>query len=271
MIHEERPELILSSFFLELERPSLFVEIPDVGYQNKCGGSTYGWRTDWSIEIDGDVPVGNLPQGVLPWKDLIYKYASKHDIPAHYVAGIMSLESGGKQDAGSPAGAMGLMQLIHSTANNMAGRKLTVDEIYDPDTNLDLACKLLRSLWDKYQGDPIKIAFAYNAGSARCGSGCIRDYADKEGGMPCIQSCTPNRFNLVGDCYKGNATTVDYGGKVAGFANAALITHGFDPQGTQEAPAGEGSSSSSSSAGWLVLLAGAAALGFVANQKYHFV
>lgn len=191
-----------------------------MAFSSGCGGPSYDWSSDMRILIDGQEPRRPVPEPVSGWGALIYDAAETYTLPAHFLAGIMALESGGKADAGSPAGAMGLMQLIHSTANAMAGRTLSVQEVYDPVINVDLGAKFLRSLWDRYKGDPIKIAFGYNAGSARCGAGCVRDYTAP--GRPCVSDCQPNQFNLVADC--SSTTTVDYGGKVAAFANQALAT-----------------------------------------------
>ncbi len=215
------------SVFVDLvEDPSGEKTLP-ASYSTGCGGPSYRWTEDGLIEIGGDVPRRPLQPGVAQWKDLIYAAAARYGIPAHYIAGIMSFESGGDPEAGSPAGAMGLMQLMHSTANSMAGRELSVDEIYVPDVNVDLGSKLLGSLWNKYNGDPIKMAFSYNAGSPKCGAGCVRDYQDKANKMPCIADCSPNQFNLRADCYSKTQVTVDYGGVVAAYANDAILSGQF--------------------------------------------
>ncbi|MCC6596897.1 MAG: transglycosylase SLT domain-containing protein [Rhodanobacteraceae bacterium] len=217
-----------------------------MAFSSGCGGPEYDWTDQMEIEIGGAIPRRTVPDRVLGYRTLIYDGAEKYNLPPHFIAGIMSFESGGDPDAGSPAGAMGLMQLIHSTAEQMAGQKLTTAEIYEPERNVDLGCKFLRQLWDRYKGDPIKIAFGYNAGSARCGSGCVRDYQTK--GRPCIAACTPNQFNLVADCYK-NGVTVDYGGIVAGYANDALLSGEFPI----ERPDGAGTGGDQSR-GWLTTL-----------------
>jgi len=236
-------------------------------YTSGCGGPSYRWTEDWLIEIGGQIPKREIPAGVLSWKDLIYSKAKKYNVPAHFIAGIMSLESGGKANAGSPAGAMGLMQLMRSTANALAGRSLTTEEIYEPDTNVDLGTKLISQLWGKYNGDPIKIAFSYNAGSPRCGSGCVRDYQDKPK-MPCIADCSPNQFNLKGDCYANSRVTVDYGGIVAGYANGALLgdfplESPPDPAPPDPAPTSEESEENSSWVPPTIFAIGAASLGVV--------
>lgn len=238
-------------------------QVAEWAFSSGCGGPSYEWSDAGEIVVGGEVPQRALPEAVLQWKDLIYDTVEAYpNIPAHYVAGIMALESGGKPNAGSPAGAMGLMQLIHSTAEAMAGRDLTTEEIYDPQTNLQLGVKFLSQLWERYKGDPIKMAFAYNAGSARCGSGCIKDYKAK--GSPCIQSCAPNRFGLVGDCYASSGVTIDYGGIVAGYANDALLSGAFPT----DRPPGSGSSDSEGLPTWMKAAAVLGGVAVVAGGVY---
>lgn len=222
-------------------------------FSSGCGGPSYGWTSDGYIAIGGEIKQQALPPDVPQWVPLAADAAARHGIPLQYVLGVISLESGGKANAGSPAGAMGLMQLLQSTANSMAGRKLTVEEVYDPATNIDLGCKLLAQLLSKYGGDPIKASFAYNAGSARCGAGCVRDY--KAAGRPCIEPCSGNQFGLFADCYASTHVTVDYGGRVAKYSNEALATGVAVPPAPPEPPVEEDtdSGSSSSGAGWVLL------------------
>lgn len=207
--------------------------MPSEWYDSGCGGPRARWLDDGQIEVEGEpAPYREVPDGVYQWRDLIIEMAAKHSLPPHFVAGIMSLESGGRADAGSPAGAMGLMQLILPTARAMAGDdQLTAEEVYDPRTNVDLGCRFLKQLWDRYDGSPIKIPFGYNAGSARCGTGTHRgQYGSGE-------PCAPNRWGLVADCWGKDAVTIDYAGIVMGYANAALAA-GFpaDAQAVSESP-----------------------------------
>ncbi len=74
-------------------------------------------------------------------------------------------------DARSPAGAVGLTQLLPATARAVARRhglpfgwlRLTRDPRYQ----LDLAARYLRALLDRFGGDPLLALAAYNAGPAR--------------------------------------------------------------------------------------------------------
>src|SRR5690606_27001869 len=74
-------------------------------------------------------------------------------------------------DAVSPAGAVGLGQLMPATAESLG-----VDPA-DPEQNLDGAARLLRSLIDRYGGDTSAALAAYNAGPRR---------VDEAGGVPAI-------------------------------------------------------------------------------------
>lgn len=247
---------------------SALVEVAQTGpFDGGCGGPSYRWTDDGHIEIGGVIPKKRLPPKVASWKSLAAKYAEKYGLPTHYVLGYMALESGGNEKAGSPAGAMGLMQLIQSTADSLAGRHLSKDEVFDPETNLDLGCKLIARNLEKYHDDPIKSAFAYNAGRVKCGAGCVRDY--KAQGSPCIEPCDPNQFNLFADCSPATHVTVDYGGLVAAFSNEALDEGLTGYETPPEPPPTEASSSSHTGAILLGLGAVALSIGGVVLYRKH--
>lgn len=242
--------------------------MPSEWYDSGCGGPRARWTDEGFIEIEGlALPSKTPPDAVFDWKDLVIEMSARHDLPPCFVAGIMSLESGGNPRAGSPAGAMGLMQLILSTARSMAGdNSLTTDEVYDPELNVDLGCKFLRQLWDRYDGNPIKIPFGYNAGSARCGVGKHRgQYGNGE-------PCAPNRWGLVGDCWGKDAVTIDYAGIVFAYSNGAL--EGGFPADARSAVEGVSSARLASWAkkmGWVALGAGVLLLGVYGASKAGIV
>lgn len=186
------------------------VALPSDWFTSGCGsGPRVRWLPNGAIEIEGqETPERALPDGVAHWAQEIHAASAKHGVPWNLTAGIMALESGGKQDAKSPANACGLMQLIPSTASNQAGRLVTCDELLkDAKLNVDLGTKLLAELMQKYGGNVVKVSAAYNAGGAYCGAG---------------KKCTsPNKWNLVTDC-GSSGQGVDYPGIVIGYANAAL-------------------------------------------------
>jgi soluble lytic murein transglycosylase-like protein len=81
----------------------------------------------------------------------------KEFAPPSLVKAVMKVESGGKQEAVSPKGARGLMQLMPATA-----RQLGVDP-KDPQQNVEGGSKYLQQLLNKYGKKDITLA-AYNWG-----------------------------------------------------------------------------------------------------------
>ncbi len=182
--------------------------VPEVWYDSGCGGPRARWLPDGRIEVeDQGVPEKPLPAAADQWLGLAAAKASKYDVPAQLVVGVLVTESSGDPKALSPAGAAGLMQLMPATANDLAKRVVPQAELLEPDLNVDLGTKYVRQLWDKYKGNPIKIAAAYNAGSVICGA-------------PKKCPTGPNQWNVITDCSGGKA--VDYPMRMFSFSNAAL-------------------------------------------------
>ena len=111
-------------------------------------------------ELSADVPFGAQ----------ITAAAQKHGIDPALLAGLVKQESGFNPNAGSPAGARGLAQLMPGTA---AG--LGVTNVLDPAQSLDGGAKYLRQQLDAFGGDVTKALAAYNAGP-----GAVQRY----GGVP---------------------------------------------------------------------------------------
>ncbi|MCX7793958.1 MAG: transglycosylase SLT domain-containing protein [Thermodesulfovibrionales bacterium] len=105
------------------------------------------------------------------YPDLILKISRIHSIDPYLLLSIMREESRYNPDAISPAGAVGLMQIMPYTAerllrtgavkNNRNSNQL----LYDPEFNIQLGALYLRKLLDQYKEIPVAIA-AYNAGEA---------------------------------------------------------------------------------------------------------
>ena len=80
----------------------------------------------------------------------------------------MREESAYRPRVSSPAGALGLMQLIPPTADRVAGELgiagFETERLFDPETNIRLGTYYLRSLVERFGGSrPLAIA-SYNAG-----------------------------------------------------------------------------------------------------------
>lgn len=83
----------------------------------------------------------------------------------------MRAESRYKADVVSPVGAMGLMQLMPYTGEQVARmlemKSFQPNQLLDPETNIRLGARYLQRLHDKMNGQIPLIAASYNAGPHR--------------------------------------------------------------------------------------------------------
>jgi soluble lytic murein transglycosylase len=101
-------------------------------------------------------------------KGSVLALSKRHEVDPALVYGLMRAESAMQPDALSPAGARGLLQLMPSTARAVARRNgLTYngsDDLMAPEVNLPLGIAHLAELQQRYDGDWVRVAAAYNAG-----------------------------------------------------------------------------------------------------------
>ncbi len=93
------------------------------------------------------------------WRQHIRLAAAKYRIPEALLFAVMAVESNFDHQALSEKGAMGLMQLMPSTAKDMY-----VSDAWDPAQNIEGGARYLRVLANQYGGDMVKTIAAYNAG-----------------------------------------------------------------------------------------------------------
>lgn len=118
-------------------------------------------RTDsdnisWYLNPDSECPRSPLsPEQI---NTLVEHAARKHGVAADFASAVAWAESRFDRIRNSPKGARGPMQLMPGTAAD-----LKVDDVCDPEENIDGGVRYLRALIDEFQ-NPLVAAAAYNAG-----------------------------------------------------------------------------------------------------------
>jgi soluble lytic murein transglycosylase len=104
-----------------------------------------------------DVAYPKLPKN-------LHKHISSHHLPL--VHAIIRQESRFRPTAQSPAGAMGLMQLMPATAQKTAKKiGLKIQSLFNPETNVRVGHAHIQELESKFNGSMILTIAAYNAGA----------------------------------------------------------------------------------------------------------
>jgi hypothetical protein len=118
-----------------------------------------------------------------PWGPYINEASTRFDVPPTWVREVMHVESNGYQFrptgelTTSPVGAMGLMQLMPETYDDMRVRYGLGTDAYEPHDNILAGTAYLREMYDTF-GTPGFLA-AYNAGPAR-----LQAYLSNHGALP---------------------------------------------------------------------------------------
>ena len=145
------------------------------------------------------------------------KIARKYRIPPNVFRALISAESGWNPNAGSPAGARGLAQLMPATARGLGVRNIT-----DPVQNMEGGARYLRQQLDRFGGNMRLALAAYNAGP-----GAVQKY----GGIPPYretQQYVPRVLQLARQ----------YGGRAEAGASSSPASPG--PPGATASPASGG-------------------------------
>ncbi|TQE72980.1 lytic transglycosylase domain-containing protein [Leptospira noguchii] len=123
---------------------------------------------DSILKAERETSISNLEKEKSFGKDLkniesslskiIHQESEKNNLDPRLVQSVIKAESNFKTDAVSPKGAIGLMQLMPSTANSLG-----VEDPFDPAENVAGGTKFLSDLLNKYKNLDHALA-AYNAG-----------------------------------------------------------------------------------------------------------
>ena len=140
----------------------------------------------------------------IKYKEEVQTYSKEYDLDMTLVFSIIKEESGFDKNAVSKKGAVGLMQLRESTAQEIANEKrVATYDLKNAKTNIDFGCYYLRYLIDKFQSEDTAIV-AYNAGEGNV-TKWLNDYRYSADGKTLINIPFPESnayLKRVKDTYK---------------------------------------------------------------------
>jgi soluble lytic murein transglycosylase len=109
----------------------------------------------------------------LAYSEPVMDYARERQLDPALVYGLIRRESAFDPSAKSPVGALGLMQLMPKTGEEVARRLndtwRSERSLLDPSLNVRYGTAYFRGLLDRFGGHPALAAAAYNAGPGRVG------------------------------------------------------------------------------------------------------
>src|SRR5215467_7824486 len=117
---------------------------------------------------------------------LVREAAERHRLDPALIRAVIETESNWNAGAVSRKGAVGLMQLIPTTA-----QRFGVDDLFSPQQNVDAGVRYLKTLLERYNGNLDLALAAYNAGEGA---------VDKAHGVPSYRE-TRNYVQKVQDAY----------------------------------------------------------------------
>jgi soluble lytic murein transglycosylase-like protein len=140
---------------------------------------------------------------------MIAKVAREHKLEPSLLHAIVTVESGFDPQAKSPAGAIGLMQLMPDTASRFG-----VKDIWDPLENLQGGARYLRYLMKLFKDDMDLVLAAYNAGEGAVmqAGNKIPNYAETRAYVPSVLMQYEHHKGGPG----GSGTTATGGASAAG-------------------------------------------------------
>ncbi len=136
--------------------------------------SPYGRKTEKVVKESKSKPVTDnravsraysksvalsAPAAPVDYSAYVSEAAAKYAVEPELIRAVIKTESNGNHRAVSRKGAMGLMQLMPQTANDM-----NVSNPFNPEENIEGGTRYLRYLLEKFNGDITLAVAAYNAG-----------------------------------------------------------------------------------------------------------
>lgn len=105
------------------------------------------------------------------FEDIFDKYAKKRNIDRSWVYGLARAESAFIEDVKSPAGALGLMQVMPrtgtATAKSIGLKGFKPYKLTRAETNIPIGTAYMKQMLDKFNGNMVLATASYNAGPHR--------------------------------------------------------------------------------------------------------
>lgn len=167
-------ELELRAAYAATGSARLLLEIAQAAVAAKQYGAAIVAVRKLFPQLDGQ-PFSLVPRDVwmaayaLPYEDLIRRWSARTDLDPMLVAGLIHQESAFQMDATSVSNALGLMQLLPSTARRLARQsrlRYSESRLFDPAYNVRLGTTYLANLHKQF-GSVEEVLAAYNAGEDR--------------------------------------------------------------------------------------------------------
>ena len=117
------------------------------------------------------------------YHSLVKQYSAQYDLDPYLVLAVIKTESNFNENVESNEGAKGLMQIMDSTAKEIAKKnniELTDENILDPEINIEIGTIYLSQLIEKYNSVELAIA-AYNAGHGNVDKWISQDTLKEDG------------------------------------------------------------------------------------------
>ena len=140
-------------------------QLLDGKYRLQVAGGVVEVSAAEVVSIDPEDQFASQPQptaATAPFGEIVKAAAARYSIDADLIISVIAAESNFDPKAISKRNARGLMQLLPETAAHFG-----VQNIFDPQENIDAGTHYLRDLLQRYNNDLVLALAAYNAGPER--------------------------------------------------------------------------------------------------------
>ncbi len=134
-------------------------------YRLQIAGGVVEVPVEEVVSIEPEDSFAPIPQPAVetaPFRDIVKAAATHYSVDADLITSVIAAESNFDPKAVSNKNARGLMQLLPETA-----ARFGVQNIFDPQQNIDAGTHYLRDLLQRYNNDLALALAAYNAGPER--------------------------------------------------------------------------------------------------------